>query len=138
MCMCVKQQGRCEVVRVRVIPLHQRERGKRGREALLHVKKRRDKKWTINEWLCSPGGLGSPADEELTLTGKSQLGTGLSIVCTLFLFIPVPNPHFQTFHLTHQPLILFLATSVLLPIYFLPHSLSVHVLIIKSICPSNM
>ncbi len=51
-------------------------------------KKRRDEKWTINEWLCSPEGLGSAADEELTLTGKSQLGTGLclSFVCIRSLY----------------------------------------------------
>ena len=51
-------------------------------------KKRRDEKWTINEWLCSAEGLGSPADEELTLTGKSQLGAGLclSFVCIRSLY----------------------------------------------------
>lgn len=66
--------------------------GKRKRErggALLHVEKRRDEKWPINEcgvrWLCSPEGPGSPADEELTLTGKSQLGTGLSLFICLSL-----------------------------------------------------
>lgn len=53
-------------------------------------KKQGDEKWTIDEcrarWLCSTEGLGSPADEELTLTGKSQLGTilCLSFFCALY------------------------------------------------------
>lgn len=62
----------------------ERKRKREGGSSLAcGKKKRRDEKWTINEWLCSPDGLGSLADEELTLTGKSQLGTGLclSFVC---------------------------------------------------------
>lgn len=68
-------------MRVRVIPLRQREREKEGGSSLACRRKKKggDEKWTINEWLCSPEGLGSPADEELTLTGKSQLGTGLGL-----------------------------------------------------------
>lgn len=66
---------------------------------MLEKKEGRDEKWTINEWLCSPEGPGSAADEELTLTGKSQLGAGLclSFVCILSLFIPVPDCQFLEF-----------------------------------------
>lgn len=90
-------------MRVRVIPLCQRERGKnREVRALLHVEKRPDEKWLINEcsmrWLCSPEGLGSLADEELTLSGKSQLGTGLCLSFVRFSpFIPLPNPQYFSF-----------------------------------------
>lgn len=80
----------------------ERKRKKREVRALLHVEKRTVEKWPINEcsmrWLCSPEGLGSLADEELTLSGKSQLGTGL---CLSFvrssLCIPVPNPQYFSF-----------------------------------------
>lgn len=98
-------------MRARVIPLRPRERGKRGRElsCMLEEKKKkgRDEKWMINEWLCSPEGLSSAADEELT--GKSQLGTGLFHLFAFSVFIPVPHRQFLEFLSLHRPFVLFLS-----------------------------
>lgn len=93
MCVCVCEavgevRG-CEVVGYPTVSERKRKGEREG--ALACRKKRRDEKRTINEcsmWrLCSGEGLGSPADEELTLTGKSQLGTGLCVSFICFLSI---------------------------------------------------
>lgn len=99
-----------------------RKRKKRG-GALLHVggkKKGRDEKWMINEWLCSPEGLSSVADEELT--GKSQLGTGLFHLFAFSVFIPITHHQFLDFLSLHQPFVLFLSLFRQSPVY-LTHSL---------------
>lgn len=73
-------------------------------------------------WLCSPEGLGSPADEELTLSGKSQLGTGLCLSFVRFsLFIPLPNPQHFSFWYLYPHLIFFF--PALCPFFLLLPSL---------------